>query len=508
MAILGQIIKTTIDLTDKVLPESDHIQNQQEVLKNLLEKAKDTAIGRHYAFDQLLQAEDPAKAFAEQLPYHSYKQMHQNWWSRQLAGEKDITWPGSPNYYALSSGTTGKTSKRIPITDEMLEAIRKTGVNQVLALSNFDLPPDFFEREVMMLSSATSLQQVGDHQEGEISGISASNIPAWFQGFYRPGDQIAQIEDWDERVKAIAKEAPNWDIGAISGIPAWNELMLKEIIAYHKLNTIHDIWPKLQVFATGGVAFAPYRKSFDALTAHPLTAIDTYLASEGFLAYQARPNEQMAMQLATHAGIYFEFVPFEERYIDDEGQITADAPALTLAEVKEHTDYALIISTVAGAWRYMIGDTVRFTSKANAEIIISGRTKHFLNVVGSQLSVLKLNEAIQQLKERFQLKIPEFTVAAVRPENDYFHHWYLGVEGQANEDELAQALDEFLQEQNKNYRVARAKALKGVKATIVSPDTFHRWSEKNKKKGGQVKVARVMKEEAFQEWQAFAEQDA
>lgn len=505
MAILGQIIKTAIDLTDKVLPTSNHIENQQEVLKDLLEKAKDTAFGRHYHFEQMLQGEDQAKAFARQVPYHSYQQMHEAWWSRQLAGEKDISWPGSPNYYALSSGTTGKASKRIPITDDMLEAIRKTGVNQVLALSNFELPPDFYEREVMMLSSSTHLKQVDDHLEGEISGISASNIPGWFQGYYRPGNEIAKIEDWDERVKAIAKEAPNWDIGAISGIPAWNELMLKEIIAYHGLKNIHEIWPNLQVFASGGVAFAPYRKSFDALTERPLTVIDTYLASEGFLAYQARPNEAMAMQLATSAGIYFEFVPFEDRYMDEEGQITADAPSYSLAEVKEGTDYALIISTAAGAWRYMIGDTIRFTSVENAEIVITGRTKHFLNVVGSQLSVLKLNEAIQHLEEQFQLKIPEYTVAAVRPEGEYIHHWYLAIEGQARAPELAQVLDEFLQGQNKNYRVARQKALNGVEVSIVSPDTFHNWYEKRKKKGGQVKVARVMKEEAFQEWQAFAE---
>jgi hypothetical protein len=505
MALLGKIIKSAIELTDKVLPEPSPLDDQREVLRELLKEARDTAFGRHYRFEDILQTVDPARAFAEAVPYHGYEQMYEQWWKRQLTGEENISWPGSPNYYALSSGTTGKSSKRIPVTDDMLKAIRKTGVMQILALANFDLPADFYDKEVMMLSSSTDLTDTGDHLEGEISGISASNIPAWFKGFYRPGDEIASLNDWDERVEKIAQNARDWDVGGLSGIPTWNELMLKKIIEHHKLRHIHEIWPNLSVFTSGGVAFEPYRKSFEALLGHPITIIDTYLASEGFLAYQARPNEAMAMKLATNAGIYFEFVPFTPENIDEQGNPLPDVKALRLDEVEEGPDYALVISTVSGAWRYLIGDTIRFIDKKQAEIIISGRTKHFLNVVGSQLSVLKMNEAIQELEAKFDLAIPEFTVAAVKPDQDYMHHWYLGVDGQADEQALASALDAYLQEANKNYGVARSRALKGVKVTAVAPEVFLAWNEQEKKMGGQVKMPRVMKEEEFKKWQAFAD---
>lgn len=503
MAVLGNIIKSALELTDKVSSESSPVKEQKDVLANLLKKAKNTAFGKYYNFASILDQQDISKAFAEVVPFHDYDQIYEEWWKRQLEGAEDITWPGKPNYYALSSGTTGGDSKRIPVTDDMLDAIRKTGIGQVLALSNFDMPADFFEKEVMMLGSSTDLGHNGDHLEGEISGISASNIPSWFRGFYRPGAEISALEDWDERVEQIAKNAKDWDIGALSGIPSWNELMLKKIIEYHKLKHIHEIWPNLSVFTSGGVAFEPYRKSFEALLGHPITVIDTYLTSEGFIAYQSRPNEHMAMKLSTKNGIYFEFVPFKDENIDENGAIVQGTRALTLEEVEEKVDYALIISTVSGAWRYMIGDTIQFTNKEKAEIIISGRTKHFLNVVGSQLSVLKMNDAMRHLEEMYDLAIPEFTVAAVRPEEDYIHHWYLGADGQADENEVAEALDEYLKGVNKNYSVARSKALKGVKVSLVAPDVFYQWNERNKKKGGQVKMPRVMKEDEFKEWQEF-----
>jgi len=505
MAVLGNIIKTALEFTDRVVPESSPIEEQKETLTQLLKKARNTAFGKYYNFSKLLEKEDMYQAFADTVPYHDYNLISEEWWQRQLEGAEDITWPGKPNYYALSSGTTGNSSKRIPVTDDMLDAIRKTGIAQVLALSNFDLPADFFEREVMMLGSSTDLGHNGDHLEGEISGISASNIPSWFRGYYRPGAEISALSDWDERVEQIAKNAKDWDIGALSGIPSWNELMLKKVIEYHNLNHIHEIWPNLSVFTSGGVAFEPYRKSFEALLGHPITIIDTYLTSEGFIAFQARPNEHMAMKLSTRNGIFFEFVPFKDEHIDENGAIVQGTKALTLEEVEEGVDYALIISTVSGAWRYMIGDTIQFTDKNRAEIIISGRTKHFLNVVGSQLSVLKMNDGIKHLEEKFNIAIPEFTVAAVRPENDYIHHWYLGVDSDTDTDEkaLAEALDEHLKSVNKNYNVARSKALKDVIVSVVSPDVFYQWNEREKKKGGQVKMPRVMKEEEFNEWQEF-----
>ncbi|WP_026451662.1 GH3 family domain-containing protein [Aequorivita capsosiphonis] len=507
MAILGSIIKTAIDLRGAIVSDKSPIESQKEVLEHLLEKAKDTAFGKYYGFSKILEAEDIQKTFSEKLPYFDYHQMETEWWNKTQEGLEDIAWPGCPTYFARSSGTTGKTSKKIPVTDDMIEAIRTTGIKQVGALTNFDVPSDFYEKEIMMLGSSTDLQEQNQFLEGEISGISASNIPFWFRGFYKPGQEIALMEDWDEKVDTIAKRALDWDIGALSGIPSWMELMLKKVIEHHNVKNIHEIWPNLQVYTTGGVAFQPYEKSFNQLLAHPITVIDTYLASEGFLAFQNRP-ETTSMKLVTDNGIYFEFVPFLPEYINEDGSLSQDAPALTLAEVELDTDYVLIISTVSGAWRYLIGDTIAFTDVERAEIKITGRTKFFLNVVGSQLSVNKMEVALQEMEEKFDIKVPEFTLAAVKVDGEFYHHWYLGSETEINSEEIANALDESLKEANNNYAVARSKALKGVKVTTINPDIFHEWNARNKKKGGQVKMEKVMDEEKFAEWEEFVESQA
>ncbi len=502
MAILGAIIKSAIDLRGAVVSEPSPKVAQEKVLQQLLQKAKNTAFGKHYNFKAILNSTSPTETFAATIPYHDYNKIKNEWWHKVIEGGKDITWPGVPSYFALSSGTTGKTSKRIPVTDDMSEAIRNTGIKQVGALSNFELPIDFFEKEIMMLGSSTDLNKRGTFLEGEISGISASNIPFWFQGYYKPGEDIAKIDDWDERVKTIAQQAHQWDIGALSGIPSWIELMLKEVIDYNKLEHIHEIWPNLQVYTSGGVAFQPYEKSFNLLLGHPITIIDTYLASEGFIAFQNRP-ETTAMRLVTDNGIYFEFVPFEPKYIKEDGSLTDDAPSIKIDEVEENKDYVLIISTVSGAWRYIIGDTISFTDKERAEIIITGRTKFFLNVVGSQLSVNKMETALREVEQEFDIEIPEFTLSAVKIDDEFYHSWYLGTESKIEPNKIAQYLDKCLKNANKNYKVARSKSLKGIRVATVSPNIFYEWNGKNKKKGGQVKMARVMKEKKFNEWEAF-----
>ncbi|TYB73997.1 GH3 family domain-containing protein [Bizionia myxarmorum] len=503
MAILGNIIKGVIDITDSFSSELNPVEAQQEVLKKLLDKAKDTEFGLHYNFENILEADNVAKAFSEEVPYFDYNKINKEWWHRLQDGAENLTWPGHPKYFALSSGTTGTSSKRIPVTDEMIEAIKQAGINQVLALTHFNFEADFFEKEIMMLGSSTNLQKNNEHLEGEISGITASNIPFWFRSYYKPGEEIAKIDDWDERVQHIAENARNWDIGALSGIPSWIELMLQKVIAHHDLNHIHEIWPNLQVFTSGGVAFSPYEKSFNALLGHPITIIDTYLASEGFMAFQARP-ETDAMQLVTDNGIYFEFVPFKPEYIREDGSLVTDAPSVSLKDVQLNQDYVLLISTVSGAWRYEIGDTVAFTDVERAEIKITGRTKFFLNTVGSQLSVNKMDDAMQKLEEKFSTKIPEYTICAKRCEDGEFYHcWYIGNEDNLDSEDIAQALDGFLKEANHNYEVARSKALKGVRVQLIPPAVFHEWSAASKKKGGQVKMERVMNEEKFQVWEDF-----
>ncbi len=502
MAILGEFIKGAIDLKDKLTPEPKPIDEQKQVLLHLLEKAKSTAFGQHYNFEAILNSEFPLKDFSKVIPYFNYDKINEEWWYRLHKGEKNITWPGIPHYFALSSGTTGKSSKRIPVTNEMISAIRDAGIAQVSALANFELPAEFFEKGILMLGSSTDLAKKDNHLEGEISGISASKIPFWFRSYYKPGEEISKIEDWDERIQKISDQAKSWDIGALSGIPSWIELLLEKVIKDHNLKHIHEIWPNLEVYTSGGVAFGPYKKSFNALLGKPITIIDTYLASEGFIAFQARPATE-AMKLVTNNGIYFEFIPFEPKYIKSDGSLTDDAPSVGLAEVQKNQDYALVISTGAGAWRYLIGDTIEFTDVERAEIKITGRTKFFLNTVGSQLSVNKLDNAVGELEAVFDIKILEYTLCAKRFDDDFYHSWYLGCDTILDAEKVAEELDKYLMKANKNYKVARSKALKGVKVSLISPAVFHEWNAANKKKGGQVKMERVMGEEKFRTWEAF-----
>ncbi len=503
MAILGKVIKTAIEIKQTLTPEMKDAQEAQESqLRNLLDKAKDTAFGKFYGFSSILDAEDLISTFQSKIPIHNYDQMNERWWHQQQE-EPDITWPGKPDFFALSSGTTGKTSKRIPVTQEMLSSFRSVGISQAECLANYDLPADFFEKDILMLSSSADLARRKGHLEGEISGINTSNLPAWFNGFYKPGLEIAQIADWDERVTAIAEAAPEWDIVAIAGIPSWVKMMLETIIKRHDLKNIHELWPNLSIYASGGVAFEPYRKSLEKLMGHPLIYMDTYLASEGFFAFTARPDT-LNMRLALEHGIFYEFIPFDETGFDETGELLENPKVYTISEVEIGKDYALLASTPAGAWRYMIGDTVKFKDLETFEMVISGRTKYFLNVVGSQLSEEKINQAMHTLAEYLDLDVNEFAVAAIQDEDgEYIHQWVIGAEGHADKEKLRNKLDEILQELNKNYAVARKKALKDIRVKVVSPQKVYGWLENRKKKGGQIKMPKVMKEEMMKDLMAF-----
>jgi hypothetical protein len=503
MAIIGELIKRGIELSHNIKSDPDPVTAQKDLLTGLLQKAMDTAFGRAHDFKGIMAKIDLHEAFASYVPYYDYDRIYNEWWKDVYEGKEDITWPGKPGYFALSSGTTSNT-KYIPVTDDMLTSIRNAGVRQVLSLAEFDLPSPFFQKEVLMLGSSTNLKEVNGHLEGEISGISAYNLPFWFKGFYRPGPEISAIDDWDERVEKIAAKAPEWDIGGLSGIPSWIELMLKRVMEHNKAGNIHEIWPGLKVYTSGGVAFDPYRKSFEKIFGKPVTIVDTYLASEGYLATQVRPGTD-AMALLTNNGIFFEFVPLEPDNIREDGTLEENARALTIDQVEEDKDYIVIISTVAGAWRYMIGDTIKFTDLEKAEIKITGRTKSFLNVVGSQLSEFQMIRAMEELESKNGLDILEFTVSAVKNGEDYGHHWYLGCKEMKplDEKDVARQLDSILKDNNKNYKVARTKALKRVEVKLVPASHFYDWAEATRKKGGQTKVPKVMKEEQFSEWEEF-----
>ena len=240
------------------------------------------------------------------------------WWQKAHEGEKNVAWPGRVKYFALSSGTSEAASKHIPVTKDMVKAIHRTSIRQILSLGSYkNLPPQLYEKGYLMLGGSTELQQMGTHYEGDLSGITAGKIPFWFERFYKPGKKIAATRDWSEKLDKITKQAKNWDIGFIVGVPAWIQLLMEKIIKEYGVNNIHDIWPNLEIFCHGGVSFEPYKQGFEKLLGRPITYIETYLASEGFLAYQTHPNSDM--RLVLNNGIFFEFVPFNENNFDSDG---------------------------------------------------------------------------------------------------------------------------------------------------------------------------------------------
>ncbi len=507
MPLLGSIIKSAIEFRSKIpienLKTQDPYKAQLKILKKLMRQAQLTSFGEEYGFQEILRQKDSLPMFQQRVPLFDYDSMHRKWWHRTLNGESYVSWPGQVKYFALSSGTSAASSKYIPVTPDMLRAIQKTSIKQLWTLSKYDFPPEFYSKGILMLGGSTQLEYNGTYYEGDLSGITAGNLPFWFQHFYKPGSRISKERNWTTKLEEIIKKAPEWDIGVICGVPAWLQILLERIIETYNLNTIHDMWPNLSIYVHGGVSFAPYVKGFEKLLAHPLTYMETYLASEGFIAYQDRPNTN-AMQLVLDNGIFYEFVPFNEQNFDDDGNLKPDAVVLNIKEVEEDKDYGLLITTCAGAWRYLIGDTIRFTSKALNEIVITGRTKQFLSLCGEHISQENLNKAVEMLEHQLNVTIREFTVAGIKHEKGMFaHKWYLGCDSHLDPLEAAHVLDENLKILNDDYRTERLHAIREVTAEVYDSSVFYAWMKKHGKMGGQHKFPRVLKNERLDEWIDF-----
>jgi hypothetical protein len=255
----------------------------------------------------------------------------------------------------------------------------------------------------------------------------------------------------------------------------------------------------------GGVSFTPYKKGFEGLLSKPLLYIENYLASEGFVAYTSRPAAK-GMQLVLNNGIYYEFVPFNDQHFDSDGKILPNARALTLNDVEEGKEYAILLSTNSGAWRYLIGDTIKFTSIEHFEIVITGRTKHFLSLVGEHLSVENMNAAIAHLSSITDSSIPEYVVSGIHHGNLFAHKWYIGIEnGKLSDDDASKIIDEHLCKINDDYAVERKAALKEIRVRVIPAHIFLDWLKSKGKEGGQNKFPRVLKGEAFAEWELFVE---
>ena len=505
MPVLGSIVKRAIELRGKmpaVFQSKNPVSAQRKELRKLLKKAASTAFGEHYGFYGLLREKDPVAAFKERVPVHDYNRMFKEWWYRTLNGEPYVCWPGKVKYFALSSGTSESSSKHIPVTAAMLRAIKKTSVKQIYSLARYDFPQSFFEKGILMLGGSTHLHYNGTYFEGDLSGITTKNIPFWFQHFYKPGKRISKERDWPTKLDEIVAKAKDWDIGVIVGVPAWWQILLEKIIDHYELDNIHEIWPNLSIFVHGGVAFGPYEKGFEKLLGKPLTYIETYLASEGFIACQTRPNTD-GMQLSVNNGLFFEFIPFTEENFDEDCNVRPDARTVTLGEVEEGQDYALLLSSCAGAWRYMIGDVVRFTDLDRCEIVITGRTKHFLNLCGEHLSVENMNMAVKMAEDQLNVEIREFAVAGVKHGSMFAHKWFIGTDSEVDSSALRERIDENLNVLNDDYRVERIAAIRDVIVEVLPCSVFYDYLRMKGKEGAQNKFPRVLKKQQLEEWEEY-----
>ena len=277
---------------------------------------------------------------------------------------------------------------------------------------------------------------------------------------------------------------------------------MEKIIKEYNVKNIHEIWPNLEIFCHGGVSFEPYKQGFEKLLGRPITYIETYLASEGFMAYQTAPDTDMSLVL--NNGIFFEFIPFTSENFDDDGVMAEKPQTLMIDEIEESIEYALLISTVSGAWRYLIGDTIKFTNKKKAEIIITGRTKHFLSLCGEHLSVDNMNKAIEIACKKFNIDIREFTVVGKKIDGAFGHHWYVGTDDSIDSTLLMKEIDKTLCEINDDYPVERKHALKELKMSILPANIFLKFMESKGKMGGQNKFPRVLKKvELIKEWENY-----
>ncbi len=507
MAILGTLLKRGIKLRENLEQEyATPFELQKNVLKELLITASHTEFGKYYNFQSILKSfrRGPKEFYKhfKGIPLHDYNKIYKDWWQLALKGAKNICWPGRVKYFALSSGTSDAASKYIPVTKDMTKAIQKTSIRQILSLSKYDLPTKFFEAGILMIGGSTHLNRKGSYFEGDLSGIQAARLPFWFQHFYKPGKKIAKTRKWEAKLEEITRKADDWDIGIIVGVPAWIQILLERIIAHHKVKNIHEIWPNLQVYVHGGVSFDPYRKGFERLLGRPINYIETYLASEGFVAYQAEPRLR-SMKLVLNNGIFYEFVPFNDDNFEPTGELKADAKTVIIDEVKEGKEYALLLSTCSGAWRYLIGDVIKFTNIEECEIVITGRTKHFLSLCGEHLSVDNMNKAVELVSNELNIDIKEFAVAGIPHGSLFAHHWFIGTDNKVDVKLLRERLDYFLKQLNDDYAVERSAALKDVNVDVVPVSTFYAWMESKGKVGGQNKFPRVLKPAQLEDWESF-----
>lgn len=501
MPIIGKLIKKTSEIAyNRNFNKGIEYVNQLKTLSWLLNRAKRTHFGKNYHFNLLLKSVDIVAEYQKNVPITNYEEFYENWLQESIQGKKHHTWPGKISYYALSSGTTGSPSKRIPVTRQMIRSFQKTSIKQLSTLHNLNLPNSLFSANFLVVGGSSNLTEIENHFEGDLSGILKKHTSIVASPFTKPENEIAKIKDWNKKLEKLVEKAPSWNIGIVAGVPSWCIMLMEKIIEKYDLKTIHDIWPNFEVYVHGGVFMQPYIPRLEKVVGKKIHLLDTYLASEGYFAYQTSP-EREGMKLLLNNGIFYEFIPFNSDFFDEHGNVKDKHTAFSLSQVQEGIDYALVISTNAGLWRYMIGDLVRFINIEQREIKIVGRIKQFLSISGEHLSLDNINTAIINVINRLKIEIPEFCIYADL-ENQK-HIWYIGSSSNIDKKILMKEIDSELSILNDDYKSCRKYNLNDPEIRLLNPSVFYEFMEKIGKAGSQNKFPRVLNEDQALKWLEF-----
>ncbi len=459
---------------------------QQAVLRHLLDRGAETEYGRNH----LLASKNSYEDFAKNVPVNTYEELKRDI-DRMRHGEADVLWPGQVKWYAKSSGTTNDKSKFIPVSNEGLHSIHYKGGKDVVALYLRNNPDSrLFDGKALILGGSHSPNyNVAGSLVGDLSAILIENINPLVNLMRVPRKRTALLSDFEVKRDRIAQECLRQNVTNISGVPSWMLSVLVRVMELSGKKHLEEVWPNLEVFFHGGIAFTPYRSQYEQLITSPgMHYMETYNASEGFFGIQDDPTDR-SMLLMLDYGVFYEFVPLEEV-----GR--PDATAVPLEGVEIGRNYAMVITTSCGLWRYMIGDTVEFTSRRPYKFIITGRTKYFINAFGEELIMDNAEKGLAYACEKTGAQVLEYTAAPVyMDENAKCRHQWL-IEFSKEPDDLqrfAQALDEKLQEINSDYEAKRSHNVTLQHLEVVKAKTglFNDWLKQKGRLGGQHKVPRL-----------------
>ncbi len=465
-------------------------RDQHHIWRKLIKKARHTALGREYGFAEMRSYEQ----YCQRVPVMDYEALRP-YIERIIAGEKDVLWPGKPRYFAKTSGTTSGV-KYIPITKDSLPNHFGTARKALFNYFARTGKGDFLDGKVIFLSGSPKLEKKGGIPTGRLSGIANHLVPAWLRNNQLPSYQTNCIEDWEDKVDAIVRETLGQDLRLISGIPPWVQMYYERLLEYSGKKNILEIFPRFHIFVHGGVNYEPYRAVLEELVGAPVDTLETYPASEGFIAFQDIPGEE-GLLLNTHSGIFFDFIPLEKiQGLSSHQGLYFDLPRLPLEGVETNKDYAIILSSNAGLWSYLLGDTVRFLSVKPYRLIVSGRIKHFISAFGEHVIGKEVEQALEFALEKVPAQVVEFTVAPQihPPEGGLpYHEWFIAFEQKPRDlSAFAKYLDEEMQRQNIYYRdLVQGGILQNLKIKALPKDAFRLYMQKLGKLGGQNKVPRL-----------------